>query len=147
MKLEEKKSTNATEPSAESITLVPQFITGLTEKIRDSIFFKDDANVIYPVGHNVCIYNIEDRTQRLIPGLEGSCKITALAVSHSKRYLAIAESTDKTPILCVYDLQTLKRRKLIASTEIKNASYISIGFSFSSNNEKMLVAMTDNEPD
>jgi hypothetical protein len=119
----------------------------LTEKIRDSIFFKDDTTIVYPVGHNVCVYNIEERTQKLIPGLEGSSKITALAVSHSKRYLAIAESTEATPILSVYDLQTLKRRKLIASTEIKNQSYVSLSFSASSNNEKMLVALTDNEPD
>jgi len=89
---------------------------------------------------------MEEKTQRLIPGLDGTSKITALAVSHSKRYVAIAESSEKTPILSVYDLQTLKRRKLIASAEIQNKSYISLGFSLSSNNEKLLVAMTDNEP-
>jgi hypothetical protein len=40
----------------------------------------------------------------MIPGLEGSERITALAMSRSKRYLAIAEATEKCPIISVYDL-------------------------------------------
>jgi len=90
----------------------------------------------------VCLYNIEERSQRFIPGLDGSERITALAVSRSKRYIAIAEATDKTPLCSIYDLQTLKRRKLLASTEIKDKSYCSIAFS-QTNMEKMLVTLTE----
>jgi hypothetical protein len=64
----------------------------------------DELSVVYPVGHNVCIYNIEEKTQRFIPGLDGSERITGLAVSRTKRFLAIAESTEKTPVCTVYDL-------------------------------------------
>jgi chromosome condensin MukBEF MukE localization factor len=84
--------------------LQANFIAGLTEKIRDSIFFMDELSVVYPVGHNVCIYNIEEKTQRFIPGLDGSERITALAVSRTKRYLAVAEATEKTAICTVFDL-------------------------------------------
>ena len=62
---EEKKSAPEIEPSkssSEDLQLIPQFIAGLAEKIRDSVFYQDDSHVVYPVGHNVCIYNTEERT-------------------------------------------------------------------------------------
>jgi hypothetical protein len=91
----------------------------------------------------------------MIPGLEGSERITALAMSRSKRYLAMAESTDKCPIISVFDLHQLKTlgvgqkpkvKKLFASNEIKNKNFISIAFS-QTNGEKMLVTLTDGDPD
>lgn len=61
---EEKKSNTVSteEHESGSLQLIPNFIAGLAEKIRDSIFFYDDSHVVYPVGHNVCVYNSEERT-------------------------------------------------------------------------------------
>jgi len=117
------------------VQLIPNFIAGLAEKIRDSVFFQDDNTVVYPVGHNVCVYDIEERKQKLISGLDGTERICALAVSRSKRYLAVAEQTDKTPIISVYDLFAIKKslpgvpikpKKQFASTEIKNSAIVSM---------------------
>ena len=63
--VEEKKSSGnpiEEQDHSGSLQLIPQFIAGLAEKIRDSIFFYDDSHVVYPVGHNVCVYNAEERT-------------------------------------------------------------------------------------
>jgi hypothetical protein len=63
--VEEKKSAVALveEPdSTDKLQLIPQFIAGLAEKIRDSVYYYDDSHVVYPVGHNVCVYNTEERT-------------------------------------------------------------------------------------
>jgi hypothetical protein len=63
----------------------------------------DDQTVLYPCGHNVIIHNIDDKSQRYIPGIEGSEGISALAVSPSKRYLAMCERSERA--LCrVFDL-------------------------------------------
>jgi len=91
----------------------------------------------------------------MIPGLEGSERITALAMSRSKRYLAIAECTDKCPIISVYDMAQMKTlqpgqkpkvKKLFASNEIKNKAFTCMAFS-QTNGEKMLVTLTDGDPD
>ena len=49
-------------------------------------------------------------------GIEGSESITALAVSPAKKYLAICEKSERA-ICSVYDLTTLKRRKVLTSLE------------------------------
>lgn len=91
----------------------------------------------------------------MIPGLDGSERITALAMSRSKRFLAIAEQTDKCPVISVFDMaqmrsiqpgQKPKVKKLFASNEIKNKAFTSIAFSQTSG-EKMLVTLTDGDPD
>ena len=99
----------------------------------------------YPVGHNITLYNIEEKTQRYIPGIEGSEAITALALTKSKRYLAVAERTERTPVCCIYDLHhpLLKRKKVIASTEIKKENKEFISINFSAKNEKYLITLTN----
>lgn len=71
---------------------------------------------MYPVGHTVVLYNVETKVQKFTPGTPESEGITALAVSPNKKFLAVAERADKGTI-SVYDLQTLKRRKVLVSSE------------------------------
>ena len=124
--------------------LTPKFIAGLRTEVKTNIFYLTDNTVLYPVGHNIAIFNTEDKSQRYIPGLEGSEGITALAVSHSKKFLAVAERTDQTAICIVYNLDSLKR-KVIASESVKHRELVSVAFSPS--NEKMLVTLTENMHD
>jgi WD40 repeat protein len=121
--------------------IVPKFIAGLRVEVLNNIFYLNDNTILYPAGHNVIIYNTEDKNQKYIPGIEGSEGISALAVSHSKKFLAVAERTDKTPVCIVYNLDTLKR-KVITSDDIKQRELVSVAFSPS--NEKMLVTLTEN---
>ena len=61
-------------------------------------------------------------------GVEGSEGITALAVSPAKKYLAVCEKAERA--LCiVYDLTTLKRRKILTSTDYSAKEFISVAFS------------------
>lgn len=68
-----------------------------------------------------------------------------MAITRSKRWLAVAERTERTPICSIYDLHhpQLKRKKFIASSELKkeNKEYISIAFC--PKNEKLLVTLTN----
>lgn len=69
-------------------------------------------------------------------GVEGSEGISALAVSQGKKYLAVCEKAERA--LCiVYDLTTLKRRKVLTSTDYNSREFISVAFA--ATNEKSLL--------
>ena len=114
--------------------LQPKFISGLKGDVKDNIFFLDDTQVVYPVGHNIVIYHLDEKTQKVFPCIEGTEGITAMALSFNKKWLAVAEKCEKTPIVTIYkvenekkedgesskksDGKTLKKRKMILSKEI-----------------------------
>ncbi|TPX47853.1 hypothetical protein SeLEV6574_g02417 [Synchytrium endobioticum] len=64
---------------------------GLSARVKSNIHFADEQSVLYPTGANVVLYNVETKAQRFIPVGEKRLGVTALAVSQSKRYLAVAE--------------------------------------------------------
>ena len=105
-----------------------------------NLHFIDEQTVCYPVGHNIALYNTELKSQQYISGIEGTLEITAMAVTRNKKILAVAEKTERTPICIIYDLQTLKRKKIIASGECNAAEFCSIAFS--AKNDKLLVTLT-----
>ena len=43
------------------ITLQTKFISGLKSDVANNIFFLDDNQVVYPAGHNIVIYHLEDK--------------------------------------------------------------------------------------
>lgn len=92
--------------------------------------------MLYPAGHNVVLYSPETKSQRLMPGTLESEGISALCVSGNRRLLAVAERSDKA-MVTVYDLQTLKRRKQLTTTEAGSKEYVSMSFSADG---KMLLA-------
>lgn len=121
--------------------VVPKFIAGLRVEVRQNLFFLNDNTVVYPAGHNVVVFNTEEKTQRYIAGIEGSVGISAQAVSPSKKYLAVCERSEKAPVCQVYSLETLKKLKTITSGEITQHEYVSVAFA--PTNEKMLVTLTE----
>lgn len=93
---------------------------GVKGDVRNNCFFLDDnQRVLYPCGHNVVVYHMDDKTQQYIPGIEGSEGITALAVSPSKKYLAMCEQAERA-ICSVWDLGTMKRRRIITSHDYQS---------------------------
>jgi hypothetical protein len=76
-------------------------------------------------GHNIVIYNNESKTQKFIHGLENSDEITALAVSPCKRFLASAEKGEKSTVV-IYDLRTLKKRKVLTTPESLSSEVLAI---------------------
>jgi hypothetical protein len=123
--------------------LVPKFMVGLKADVKNNLHFIDENTVCYPVGHNIVLYNTEDKSQKYISGVEGSLEITAMALTRNKKYLAVAERTERSPICIIYDLQTLKRKKIIATNEVSTAGSSFSSIAFSPKNDKMLVTLTD----
>ncbi|GLC59167.1 hypothetical protein PLESTB_001455600 [Pleodorina starrii] len=109
-------------------TLAPKYIFGFRADVKDNIHYAEDGSVVYPAGHNVVLYSPDTRTQRLIPGTLESEGITALCVSSNKKLLAVAERSDKA-MISVYDMQTLKRRKVLVSSDAGSKEYVSLSFS------------------
>ena len=64
---------------------------GIKADVKDNICYLDEQTVIYPSGHNIVIFNTEQKTQKFIPGTENTEGITAMAVSPNHKYVAVAE--------------------------------------------------------
>ena len=96
--------------------------------MKDNIHYLEENVVLYPAGHNTVIYNTEQKTQKFIPGTGESKGISALAVSASKKYVAVAERAERG-MVSVCDLHTLKRRKVLAAPDVLSKEYVSLAFS------------------
>ncbi|KAG1658747.1 hypothetical protein FOA52_000860 [Chlamydomonas sp. UWO 241] len=119
-----------------SATIAPRTVFGFRGDVSDNIGYTDEGAIVYPAGHNVVLYSPDTKTQRLIPGTLESEGITAICVSSNKRLLAVAERAEKA-MITVYDLQTLKRRKVLVSADAGSKEYVSLSFSADG---KMLLA-------
>ena len=110
--------------------------------VRKSVFWIEERIVLYVAGNVVIIYNTDTNAQKFIPCSEGSQGITAIAVSPSKRYVAIAE-TGSRALINIYDVTSLRRKKSFSSSEMTSKMFISLAFS---PDGKYLLAQTA-EPD
>ena len=108
--------------------LIHRHVFGIKGDVRDPVAFLDEQTVLYPAGHNTVLYNLENRTQRFLPGTEKTEEITAIAVSPNKKFAAVAEKSDKGTI-AVFDLHSLKRRRLLTATDSLSKEFVSIAFS------------------
>lgn len=73
------------------MTLTPRFIFGINGMLSNNLHIVDEKKLLYVAGHNVIIYNIDEKSQHFISGCEGSEGINAISVSPQQRYLAICE--------------------------------------------------------
>eukprot|EP00744_Colponema_vietnamica_P001225 GILI01002055.1.p1 GENE.GILI01002055.1~~GILI01002055.1.p1 ORF type:complete len:1251 (-),score=376.19 GILI01002055.1:222-3974(-) len=112
--------------SAASLNL--RHVFGLKGDVTNNIAYVEENLVVYPSGHNTILYNTENKTQKFFPGTDGAEAITALAVSPSKRYLAVAEKGERA-MVTVYDLVTMKKRKMLSTPEVQSREFVSICFS------------------
>ena len=49
-------------PENTQITLQARFISGLKSDVSNNIFFLDDNQVVYPAGHNIVLYHLEEKS-------------------------------------------------------------------------------------
>lgn len=101
------------------------FRTGVT----NSLLFKDDQTIVYPCGSNLVLYNLERKSQKFISGLDKSNRMTAMAISPNRRYIALAEKMKDCPVISIYDVASLSRVKLIRGTGLNAEEFKSIAFS------------------
>uniref|UniRef100_A0A183SVB8 WD_REPEATS_REGION domain-containing protein n=1 Tax=Schistocephalus solidus TaxID=70667 RepID=A0A183SVB8_SCHSO len=102
---------------------------GFRTGINNALAFKDEQTLVYPCGANLVLYNIDHKTQKFIHGLEKSDGMTSMAMSPNRRYVALAEKTEERPLIVIYDLNSLKRRKTLYDPELQSDEFISIYFS------------------
>jgi len=72
-------------------SLIPHYVYGVKSSIKNSLFFIDETTVIYPAGHNVVFWSLDQKTQRIISGTPDFDGISAIALTPNKRQVAIAE--------------------------------------------------------
>lgn len=85
--------------------------------VKDNLHIITDTSIVYPVGHNTVIRSLESQQQQFIQSPLESEGILGLAVTPNQRHVAVTERAEKATIT-IYDLQTLKRRKVLSSVEI-----------------------------
>jgi WD40 repeat protein len=108
--------------------LLHRHFFGVKGDVREPVAYVDEQTVLYPAGHNTCIFNLEQRIQRFLPGTDKTEEITAIAVSPNKKFVAVAEKSDKG-VITVFDLHSLKRRRLLTSTDSHSREFVSLAFS------------------
>jgi len=109
--------------------LSPRHIFGFGSLVSDNIQYVDDGVLLYPAGHGIVTLNVGVGVQKFVHATPDSYGITAIAVSPSKRYAAVAEQGAQRAVISVYDLHTLKRRKTFTSSEVQSRRYESMCFS------------------
>lgn len=102
---------------------------GLKGDVASNVWYLDEQSIIYPSGANLIIFNVDQKVQKFISGSPGSEGMTALAVSPNKRYAAVAEKKPEKPTITIYDLTTLRKRKVLTVPETASQEIISMAFS------------------
>lgn len=101
---------------------------GLTAGVSGSVHYLEENTIVYPVGTNCVLYNVDQKGQKLIQCSVTGVGITAMAVTPNKRYVAIAEKGEK-PLVSVYDVNTYKKRKTLSYPESQTQEFSSLAFS------------------
>ncbi|XP_006813560.1 cilia- and flagella-associated protein 57-like [Saccoglossus kowalevskii] len=104
-------------------------VFGLKGEVVGNICYQDEQTIVYPVGSNIVLYNIDQKAQKFIPGSDKSLGTTAMAVSPNRRYAAIAERGAEKATITIYDLHSLRKRKVLSSSEVQSTEYVSLAFS------------------
>ncbi|XP_071508423.1 cilia- and flagella-associated protein 57-like [Diadema antillarum] len=107
----------------------PRHVFGLKGDVSGNISYVDEQTVVYPCGSNIILYNIDQKTQRFIPGSDKSSGFTATCVSPNRRYIAVAEKGAEKAMITIYDLHSLRKRKALSSTDIQSNEVVSMAFS------------------
>lgn len=106
----------------------PRHVFGFKSDVSSNVWYLDEQTIIYPSGSNCVLYNIDQKSQKFIPGSDNSYGMTALAVSPNRRYVAIAEKGEK-PTICIYDLHSLRKRKVLSTPDCQSSEFVSLAFS------------------
>ncbi|KAJ0409484.1 hypothetical protein P43SY_002374 [Pythium insidiosum] len=111
-----------------TVNLIHRHVFGLKTDVSSNVVFVDEQTIAYPAGHNLIIYSLDEKRQKFITGTENTLGITALALASSRRFLAVAEQSDRA-LISIYDLKTLKKRKVLSSAETQGQSCVCMEFS------------------
>lgn len=107
-----------------------RYCFGLKGEVKQNVSFLDEQTIVYPAGSNLVLLNIDQKTQKFLSFSQGGDGGTAMCVSPNRRYVAIAEKHPDKPTVTIFDVQTLRRRKVLTCNEMTTANeYVSLAFS------------------
>jgi hypothetical protein len=144
------------------MNFINRFIFGVNGEIRNNVYLLEDHRLVYSAGHNIVLYNTEDKSQYFFPGMfndrfkyiqmlamDQTEGITCINVSHSKKFLVICERAQRA-VWTVYEIQHQKvRRSLLKGEQEGFAHYQAkefVAVTFSKNEKHHLLTLTG-EPD
>lgn len=104
-------------------------VFGLKTGVAGNIFYQDEATIVYPAGAYCVLYNSDQKLQKFIAVSEKGNTMTAIAISPNRRYIAIAEKGDEKATVTIYDLHSLRKKKVLTSAEVQSTEYVSLAFS------------------
>eukprot|EP00391_Amoebophrya_sp_Ameob2_P005860 CAMPEP_0178992180 /NCGR_PEP_ID=MMETSP0795-20121207/5960_1 /TAXON_ID=88552 /ORGANISM="Amoebophrya sp., Strain Ameob2" /LENGTH=1181 /DNA_ID=CAMNT_0020684011 /DNA_START=596 /DNA_END=4141 /DNA_ORIENTATION=+ len=130
--MQEKSTSSSSTAPDDGYQLAYRGAFGLKADVRSNVHFFEESQLAYPAGHTTVLYYQEQKQQKFFPGTDGTEEITCMAISTSKRYLAVAEKATKLqgdrPVVTIYDLQTLRKRKTCCYLDCDSPSIISMAF-------------------
>ncbi|CCD17280.1 unnamed protein product [Trypanosoma congolense IL3000] len=108
-------------------------VFGVCENVKGGIQYLDDNNVVWVSGKNLIILDTQLGTQQLVPCTPACKKVTVMAISNNRRFLAVAESS-KQPNIVIYACDVggnpkLKRKRVLQLPDLGSTEYVSICFS------------------
>ena len=106
-----------------------KYCFGLTGEVKQNVSYLDEQTIIYPAGTNLVLFNIDQKTQKFLSFSQGGEGGSAMTVSPNRRYVAIAEKQQEKPTITVFDLQTMRKRKVLTCPEANANEFVSLSFS------------------
>lgn len=83
----------------------------------------------YAAGHNVVLLHTESRRQTLLPLSPDTLAVTALSLSKSRRWLAVAEQGPERASIGIWDLATKRRKgKPLVTSETTTTRIVSVAW-------------------
>ena len=133
----------------QGIHVSPRFVFGVNGDLRNNIHLHADHQLVYAAGHNVIVYNTEDKSQFFHPGSEGTHGITALNLSPAGKYVAVCEKGEKggQATCTIFDFTTQRKKKALPEHDCKDYTarkFVAVDFS---KNEKSFLITLTGKPD
>ncbi|XP_065602497.1 cilia- and flagella-associated protein 57 [Cyrtonyx montezumae] len=114
-----------------SVAAEPAAVFGCRPAVSGGVCFLEERLVLHAAGAACAQFHTEQRWHKFIPGRENSRGVRALAVSRSRRYLAVSETAAEEPALTVYELTEgpPRRRRTLTAAELPAREAVSLAFS------------------
>ncbi|NXC40825.1 CFA57 protein, partial [Penelope pileata] len=109
----------------------PAAVFGCRPGVAGGLCFVEEQVVLHAAGAGCAQFHTEQRWHRFLPGLEKSGGVRALALSPSRRYLAVSETAAEAPVLTVYELAAGPPRALrtLTAAQLPMGEAVCLAFS------------------
>ena len=121
-------SSAATAVDPNNSMLSKRFVLGAQSDVKDGCCFTDESTLWWVAGRSIVVYNSQTGAQKFIPSSPTSDGISALAVSPSRKMVAVAETGDN-PGIVIFDTATRKRKRYLQVPDVGSREFVCLAFS------------------